>query len=596
MRTLLLLPMLGACVAPGPARPSLAVFPSHDLIVDGHLALPEDLPSAATPVPVERLAWRTGFSPVQTAVFRMTEELDGTSLPGLDGPAFGGSVQIWDLTAGVEVGAFAELDAWPDPADPPPLLVRPLRPVPVDHEVAVVVTSAVRMADGAAFERVPWFDALVDGRPEAGQEDLAPPVQAMMSALAELGVEDVSVATGWTVGDGTRPLRSMLTDLPIPTAFRFYQEDDADEVDTLPVGTWRQGQGYFTTQNWLADGVAFDADDQGVPAAQGEVEATLFVHIPDSVRDAEPGTVPVWIFGHGIFSSPSRYLADPDDPSNVVALADQAGAILVASTWRGLTTGDFGAPVAVGGDFGRFPELTDKLAQGVANAAALVRLVQDGPLLDHAIFAGKADKNTVRYYGISLGGIEGATLMALTPSLPHAVLHVGGGAWSTMLERSQNWSLFEELLTGSGLDDPRDRQVLYSLSQLFWDPADPASYTDELQDRSVLWQFALGDDQVPNLASYVVARGAGAKLLRPTLDIVGMEPVDGPSPGPVVTLYDPEEGSSDATNRPAEDTTSHDAPRHWASCTRQTMRFLAAEDPGVAEAPCASHVCTAADP
>lgn len=596
MRTLLL-PLLAACAAPGPARPALAVFPTPDLVVDGHLALPNDLPSALTPVPVERLAWRTGFSPVQTAVFRLDVVVDPTSLPGLDGPAFGGAVQVWDLTEGVEVGAFAEVDAWPDPEAPPPLLVRPLRPVPAGHEVAVVLTSRVRTEGGGALERPDWFAALADGHPAEGQEHLAAPVRTLLDALDEAGVDDVVLATGWPVGDGTAPLRAMVDDLPVPPSWRFYATDDADLGDLVPPHTWRQAQGYLTTRTWLVDDVTFDLGPDGVPTPQGDDEATLLVHLPASVKDAPDGSAPVWIFGHGIFSSPSRYLSDPDDPSHVLELADRAGAIVVATAWRGLTTGDFSVPVIVGSDFGRFPELTDKLAQGVANTAALVKLVREGGLLSDPVFAGKADPDTIRYYGISLGGIEGATLLALVPEVPHAVLHVGGGAWSTMLERSQNWTVFEDLLVENGLDDPRDRQVLYSLSQLFWDAADPTSYVEELRDRSALWQIALGDDQVPNLASWMVVRGAGAKLVRPTVDVVGLDAVDAPASGPAIAVFDPQEGNPDADNRPAPDTTSHDVPRRWEGTTRQTLRFLDAEDPGVVEPACGPDtLCTPAHP
>ncbi len=69
-------------------------------------------------------------------------------------------------------------------------------------------------------------------------------------------------------------------------------------------------------------------------------------------------------------------------------------------------------------------------------------------------------------------------MMAQDPPVDAAVLHVGGSAWSTMLERSSNWPTFEMVMQDS-VPDPADRQLLYSVSQLFWDPADPLLYASD---------------------------------------------------------------------------------------------------------------------
>ena len=96
------------------------------------------------------------------------------------------------------------------------------------------------------------------------------------------------------------------------------------------------------------------------------------------------------------------------------------------------------------------------------------------------------------YVGVSLGSIEGAVVQAVDP-FHAALLHVGGSTWSTMLERSSNWPVFEDLLV-AGVPSARDRQLGYALSQLYWDPVDPANYVAELRQRSVLWQESIGDD------------------------------------------------------------------------------------------------------
>lgn len=581
--TLCLMVTMGcASVEPGPPRAAWAVFPNEEMIGEQGLTLPEDPPYAGTPAPLERFAMRRGFSPVQTAVVRPDVALDPTSLPAWDGPLTEGSVQLWDLTDGTPIPCFAELDAWPNPVGPAPLLVRPGQPAPVGHRVGLVVRQTVRTADGQPLAVAPWLQAVLDGAPDPGLADVADRYVDLVDRFAALGVDDAAIVSAWTVDDGTRPLRAVVDAVGVPAAYSVTVED-VDDGAVLPARTWRRLTGTFTTDSWLVDDTTFAFDADGLPIAQGTAQAHLYVHVPDSVRDAAPGTVPVWIFGHGIFSSPERYLGDPEDPSGVVEVADRAGAIVLATTWRGLTTSDFGVPVTVAQDFWRLPEITDKLVQGVANTVGLARLALEGDLLDDPALDGLPDPSQVFYYGISLGGIEGAVFLANAPAgVEQGVLHVGGSTWSTMLERSQNWTLFEQLIVSSGLDDPGDRQLDYALSQLLWDPADPALYADDLAGRDALWQVALGDDQVPNLTTYTLMRGVGAPLIEPEVAAPwGITTHAADVHGPAFTQFDPQQGDDEGDNRPAEDTTSHETPRLWEPVKLQTLRFLDPSDPGV---------------
>ena len=476
--------------------------------------------------------------------------------------------------------------------------MRPLVPLPIGHEVAVLLTEDLRTPDGSAWEGPDWYTAAAEGQAPVDTEGRElPHYVELHAALSSLGAPAAAQAERLTVDDGAAPLRAMLASLETPSSWSFSEVLDAELEAELPPGVWRQAQGTFSTTTWLVEDGAFDSDsldpETGAPAAQGSAEAALFVMVPDSVRDAEPGSVPVWVFGHGIFSAPELYLGEPDDPSAVIALANAAGAIVVATRWRGLTRTDLPVALNVATDFGRLPLLTDKLAQGVANTAALVHLIDDGALLDDPVFGGLADPSTLRWYGISLGGIQGATLLALDDTISHGVLHVGGGAWSTMLERSSNWTQFELLLQGS-VPDPADRQLLYAASQLFWDVADPALHTQALATRSVLWQESTGDEQVPNLTTGLMARGAGAQQLVPAArEIPGLEPHSGPVDQPTVATFDPQLGLPEPGNRPAAVTGAHATPRRWKTTEAQTLRFLDADDPGVVLHPCGAQPCTA---
>ncbi len=552
-----------------PARP--LAFPSADLVQGGAMSLDADaLPSAETPVRVERLAWREGFSTVQTTVFDLGPEVDASVLPGQAELSTGGAVRILDLRSGEDLPCFAELDAWPDNPEDPSLLVRPMVPLTVGTEVAVVVTTQV--APVTEF----W---------EAGGD------AELHSRLWELGVEDVAMATSFPVSDGTRPLTSALEQVETPSAYAWeYVNEDAAN---MPEGIWRRLEGTYTTANFLDEDGQLSLQD-GAAAQLGELEADLYVYFPESVRDAEPGTVPVWMFGHGIFSHPDNYFYEEGDPNGVIELANEAGVIVIATVWRGMTTRDLVVPITAGNDFARINEVTDHLVQGVANNVALGKLIQDGELLGDEELLGLADRRQVFWYGISLGAIEGAVLLANQSVIEHGVLHVGGGAWSTMLERSSNWTQFEMLMEDS-VPSPRDRQVLYALSQLYWDPVDPLSYTSRLSQRSLLWQESIGDEQVPNLTTRLLARAVGAEVLKPAAEVpAGL--ISSTSPlVPAMSQFDPEKPLPTQENRPAESTGAHSDPRTWPGQHAQTARFLDPDDPGVIEHFCGEQVCSASN-
>jgi len=539
---------------PKPERP--LAWPHAGLLERDRVAIdPSTLPQADTPVPTDHLGWRDGFSVVQSTVF------DLGPMDSLEG------VRLIDLETGEELPSFAELDAWPDNEEDPTLIVRPTSPLPVGHRVAAVVPTSV-------VEETDWWAWGPDLRDE----------------LSALGVEDLAMASSFPVGDGSMPTRAAVSMVETPTQVTW--RSDVDDPEFLPEGIARRMEGTFTTVNFLVDDDHIELDDEGVPAVAGEVEAKLYVYVPSSIADAEPGTVPIWLYGHGIFSHPDNYLDQPDDPNGVVELANEAGVIVVATVWRGLTRSDLPVAISAGNDFARMRQLTDHLVQGVANTNALFHLVDSGGL-DEDLDG--LPSGVVRYYGISLGGIEGAVLAANTPELESAVFHVGGSAWSTMLERSANWTDFE-VLVEYGVPSPRDRQQLYALSQLFWDPVDPALYGDDLADRAVLWQESIGDEQVPNRTTELLARAAGAVQMTPSVYAVeGLEQSDAPT-APALVQFDPELPLPPDVNRPAERTGAHGAPRHWPGSNRQTARFNDPEDPGVVEHYCGEEPCSASNP
>ncbi len=576
-------------------------FPNAMLLgADGHLDLDAaSLPSGgSTLLPVQTLAWRTGFSVAQPSVLRL-EGIDAADLPGPE-PAVPnlGSVRMVDLTEGQPIPCMAELDAFPNALERA-LIVRPLQAVPAGHQVGVLLTTS-------AVARPARFDALLSDAPPASLASVAQHHRDLVADLAAatgLPQGEIAVAWDYPVGDGTAPLTSALDQLTVPGGVRFTRVRELDADDDVAPMTWRVAEGTFDVVDYLVDDLSLDLQSDGTVAPVGSAEAELYVHIPTSVADAPAGTVPVLVFGHGIFSQPSNYLDDADDPSGVLQLAEEGGYIVVATTWRGLTWNDRAHPVALAGDFGKFPELTSRLVQGQVNTRTLIELAASGALFDDPVFVGTngqslPDSDHVRYYGISLGAIEGAVMWAHDPPMDAAAFHVGGSMWSTMLERSSNWTAFE-LLLPSVVPEPADRQILYAVSQLWWDPVDPISWVDALRTRPFLMQQALGDEQVANLTTDALARSVGIPLLAPPVQQVdGLTTQSAPmAPGSsALVQFDPQLAYPPDENRPAPVTGAHDGPRTWSGARQQVVDYLRVGEEGTVTHHCGAGPCTATNP
>jgi len=575
-------------------------FPSMHMITDGKVTLPDDLPIAigGTPVPVEKLKWRDGFSVVQSAVIDIDETIDPSSLPGQSSPETLGSVQLWDLTDGEPILSFTEVDA-AEPVDGefPALIVRPQDVMTPGHQIAVVVTDAVRTESGDPIEPIVWYRDLIAGSPEPGLEDWTAHYQSLHAQLNSLGVDGIQLAFDFPVADGGEPVRHVTSQVETPAAYTFEDIRKTEEGILMPEGGWIQIRGTYTTDNWLIDDLHTEIDANGYPIKQGVVDAELRIYIPESVRDAAPGSVPVWIFGHGLFGKPDTYLGKVEDPSKVALLAHEAGAIVFATVWRGFKDTDRLHAIDIANDFGRVHEITERLTQGISNVSALARLILDGDILEDPALMGLPDANgELRYYGISLGGIAGAVTIANNPQIEHAVFNVGGGAWSTMLERSSQWIPFDWLMIDQ-IPSPRDRQLFYALSQLFWDPVDPMNHIDKLKGRSVLWQEAIGDEQVPNMTTRMLARAVDAVHLEPVVETVpGLDSSLGPVVGPALAQFDPETERPIEANTPGTPSGAHSYVRTWPGCRQQIAHFNDWDTPGEVVHFCGDTPCTASNP
>lgn len=562
--------------------------------------------------PVNR---RDGFSVANALVWDSKQALLASSFPGVRQEAAslapGAAIQLWDLDAGVRLPFFAELDAYPELADDERvLLIRPLQSLGFGRQIGVVITEDVEVVGGTPASAPVAFAAIRD---DGQSSEIDPRVVAhyreLLDRLEALGVSRDEVVFSWDFRTGTHdnvvaPLDRIVDAmrLAIPASpdhspnITLSQVQDSDEGGAPTGDLWREVRGALLLPHFLWDdgGEAdpsdsdhdhgwFSLDAEGLPLERADGAAYFTLVVPDSLREAPAGSAPVVIFGHGIFSSPQRYLAAGGDPNSTMELCDRLGAICIGTEWRGLTLRDSPDALRAAMDLSRFPLVTDKLHQGVANQLAMARLMRtdflQSEFLQSADDAGSlVDPSRIYYFGISLGGIEGGTFLANSEVVDTGVLHVPGAMWATMLERSVHWGDFEEFVVETQ-PDARSRQFVYAALQLFWDPVDPINYTEALGDKNVLWQVSRGDEQVPNFTAEGLARSAGVPVAVPGVwDVFGLDALATDSaPGhSAIAQWDSGIAAPENHNRPAPDVTgAHTSIRHLPEMMQQVEAYFA---------------------
>lgn len=268
--------------------------------------------------------------------------------------------------------------------------------------------------------------------------------------------------------------------------------------------------------------------------AKGEIVANgthwvdFTLQIPTTAFPLDPNYEPTRIvqFGHGFFGEREEI-----NWSAMRKFSTERGMIMIATDWVGMSFEDLASLVEY---IDKRPTetfvLTDRLHQAFANQLALsfavkttLTEVPELEVLGQTIY----DPDQLFWYGISQGSIFGVVLMALTPTIQHGVLNVGGGPYSLMMTRSGS---FRDLFTLIKLkigDNPLTLQKYVALSQHAFDRVDPSTYAPHMlldpypqsPEKQVIFQYGIGDHLVNNLASHVILRAAGIDMLDPSAEI-----------------------------------------------------------------------------
>jgi hypothetical protein len=299
----------------------------------------------------------------------------------------------------------------------------------------------------------------------------------------------------------------------------------------------RRVQGTFDVPCYMTDpdgggpkqpcdpGSVMKLDADGVPQQNGTYTANFNCMIPRSAIDgADPPPARASLYGHGLLGTADEATSEPQK-----TLGNVHNIVSGATDEIGLADEDFPNTGAILFDLSKFPELADRLQQGLLNEIFLGRLMINagGFAADPAFRVGGEyviDPSHLYYNGNSQGAIEGGALAAISPDLTRASLGVGGMNYSVLLHRSKDFDTYGMILHPA-YPDELEQPLLLSLIQMLWDRGESNGYAHRLTDdplpntppHEVLMNIGLGDQQVTNFQAEVMARTVGAKVHAPVL-------------------------------------------------------------------------------
>jgi hypothetical protein len=326
-----------------------------------------------------------------------------------------------------------------------------------------------------------------------------------------------------TLGDSTMADQLIQGSAPQFTVTSQPTTDLGPQVARRVIGT-------FTVPCFLTKGCAatgeMDLDGNGLPKRMGNYEANFECIIPPVGLQAPFPKLRPFIYGHGLLGLATEVTYSPVSRS----LAQDYKSIACATNEIGMAADDrlFVVPQALR-DMSSFNQLADRLQQGLLNELFLARLMyhpngfgtspafqnDDGTTPGQSVID---TNNDVYYVGASQGGIMGGPLTAISPDFTQSALIVGAMNYSTLLVRSSNWEQFGALFNPS-YPDELSRPLVMNLVQMLWDRGEPNGYAHVMTDNpppntpkhKVTLHVALGDHQVSNFASDVMARSVGMK-------------------------------------------------------------------------------------
>ena len=502
-------PLFGGVAAPPRSEPSTCGAPSFSCA----LPFPSDrwqIPDASTATGVrlevppntisrdvldqlgprdetqEALIGADGFSPLTPIVFQLPDALGVGSVPA-DG---GELVRVVDATTGERVPVRAEVSSYlaDERGSHNLVLVWPAVKFAYGHQIFAALRRGVTALDGTPAHASPSLEQ-------------ASPATRAVAARVEPSIpwDDYLTATSFVV----RTEQSIVADVDRLAGLVRADDHPIRNVEVRPslIG----GAAALSGQVRITD----FRDAAGVISRDGtavghELWVDFMAVLPE--RSAATGGAPVIMYGHGITVM----------KESMLVVAGQNAAKGYATI--GIDVPNHGSRINEGGHIIdlAYPSLLGRveslLLQGELDQLSLLLAIKAhlGSLdvLPRNWLAGTGgdgvadlDVGHVLYEGTSLGGVLGATFLALAPEVEGAFLQVPGSGIIDTLFHSLVWEMFRGIVpTGAPYGETH---VLTFFAQNLLDRADNTYYLDRIRQRGtpIFLSYAVDDGIVPNAST-----------------------------------------------------------------------------------------------
>ncbi|MCA9680968.1 MAG: hypothetical protein KC457_02135 [Myxococcales bacterium] len=503
---------------------------------------------------------------------------------------------------GERVPHFAEIDLSYFKKTENALMIRPVVRLEDSTRYIVAIRKVVD-GSGTTIAARPDFAALRDLTPTDNPElEARRPLYAdIFMRLAQAGVERESLQIAWdfttaSEDNNTADLLHMRDDAlaMYPPGQGPSYEIDVIETDFDPDNIAYRIAGRIMVPLYLSSpdpGGLLVYGDDGLPEMQAMAEYPFYVMIPHSAADTP---APLLQYGHGLLGGATELQS-----GHLRSFINEHNYVIFGVDWIGMADEDAIniATMLVDGDMHRFPEVSERLQQGMLNFMLATRMMKTS-FADDPMFGSYIDPSNAYYLGISQGGIFGGTFMALTQDIERGCVGVPGQPYNLLLNRSVDFDTYFTLLK-AGFDDSRDIQMLLALIQGLWDGAEPTGYSHRISNdpfpntpaHELLIRAAVGDHQVTNLGAHVMARAVGAPHLDTGIrEVWGLDGVSGSNAGSTYVEYDfglPEDPLENVPHDNCDD--PHGKLRQLPEAREQLHTFF---QTGVVENVCTDGICS----
>ncbi len=505
--------------------------------------LPDTLPHNFAGQPIDPTMWNLadGFSPAAPMLVAFPGGVSASGLTTVDdldpSLAADSPTVLLDMTTGELIAHAAELDAQAaDTPDSQVLFIRPGQRLVGGHRYAVAITDRVQSASGGRLPIPAGFAALRDGKPtdHALLEAMRPRFRDVFDALATAGFPKSSLVLAWdfTVASDDFVHREMIAardralaaiaNHPLTYTITSDQPDTHTGITRYITGTL-DAPLFLNTGALNVPDTTTVRDADNLPAVQGFYQIPFAAIVP-ACAYTSPTPVPMIIYGHGLLGDATEV-----DCCGVPPVAADLCMVIAGTDLRGMSQNDVTAVAAALNDASKADGVFEVLEQGLANYIVLAHAMRT--TLAQSLFVDAANGNRVLvdptrlyYWGLSQGGIFGASVMAYEPTITRGVLGSGAANYSFLLDRSADWPQYRTILNGA-YPDPLDDELLIGAMQMRWDKTEPSGIANSVlagaatgvPPKQILMQIALADEQVSDFAAYWEARTMNVPVVAPTV-------------------------------------------------------------------------------